>query len=1021
MKRCLTLAFALLLFLAALPPAAADEPVTWTLTAARVRVFRNDATPYSDTTLPVGVASGSDTWTMDLGSVLPGIGNATATYTTGLQLKGPAQLTLNAQANFIADSSHTLTTSGINSGEQGRTSYHFRASFPRCNDAMKDVDRAGNTTASAALHVECQLTAAYSGQDRYEIKAFGSTSVDWFSRVYDDVEVTLIYTRPPPNVRPIEGKVLVEGAGVPRGRQPLADLGVALLDSNGVELERTVTKADGSYWLAWAPEDQIVTVRAYLRNDNSYPSPVTFRYGQPPFDGVASPGPLAFAASPPISVGRGASAIHEDIVFSESSPDQPPPAIPHDQLDDLGLMYYRVHQAWELAGKLGPGLHLPVVVTAFSNRAGMYWQGPTNWWTPPGNQPVMINIAAAASDALNGNAPDNREWHEFGHHVMADMLGNVMPDNQVGCPQPLPAEFSCNHFGFANLNTSDSWTEGFAEFYSMLVGREMENKAQPELYRWEGIEDNLESNYLAWTFTAHDPANLGSISADEEFAVAGLLWDLLDSADADDATTLRAGGQTQTWADCVQVPLTTLWSLLTKDYGDTIERSPVPPADYGYLFDVKHLYDALKSQGIGQAQSRALGITDLDELFLVHGFFADRLDDDRFWQSDEAIGRAADAARPGRRDRELPPGSYIAYTAQTAQGQPVTPARFSVEVRFAPPFEHYGYGYRATPDGQGRLPFHAPDPQYRATASITAWSGAYQSQPVTVDTQQYWQAMAANPQTPFMQAAFTMTQRPAIFLPLVTRGGASASGAQSLAGTAKAPRACVPADATPTPTPSPTPTATPTATPTVTPQPQEGIMGKVTFKGAPPPVPLDLQLEVWGGTSWDTLLETTTEGNGEYLFLNAPALGGGQVYRVAFRNGESVESDSRFLWSWLGRKIEAYGGSGPAPGGNFDIADVPLASPGQGASVHLPADFCWTPRGVAGDNYKVMLYSWDLDQVGATGWLGNVGCAGIAGLPAGWPNDGAYTWWVRVGQGNPDAEPFNYGDAFGEALVNINW
>jgi hypothetical protein len=50
-----------------------------------------------------------------------------------------------------------------------------------------------------------------------------------------------------------------------------------------------------------------------------------------------------------------------------------------------------------------------------------------------------------------------------------------------------------------------------------------------------------------------------------------------------------------------------------------------------------------------------------------------------------------------------------------------------------------------------------------------------------------------------------------------------------------------------------------------------------------------------------------------------------------------------------------------------------------------------------------------------------VSCARIAGLPAGWPNGGAYSWWVRVGQGNPDAEPFNYGDAFGEAPVGIEW
>ena len=258
---------------------------------------------------------------------------------------------------------------------------------------------------------------------------------------------------------------------------------------------------------------------------------------------------------------------------------------------------------------------------------------------------------------------------------MADALGDALPKNQVGCPQPLPAEFSCNHSGYANLNTADSWAEGFAEFYAMLVSQQMDGAERPELYRWAGIEDNLESNYLAWTVTAHDPARPDLVVADEEFAVAGLLWDLADPADADDATRLTHGAASQTFADCVQVDLPTLWQILTKDYGATLPRSTVPPAGYGYLFDVKHLYDALKSQGVGQAQSRATGLTDLDELFAAHGFFAEKQEDDRFWQPDEEIGRAADTARPGRRDRPPAAGSYIAYDASVpAGGAPVDAA-----------------------------------------------------------------------------------------------------------------------------------------------------------------------------------------------------------------------------------------------------------------------------------------------------------------------------------------------------------
>ena len=130
--------------------------------------------------------------------------------------------------------------------------------------------------------------------------------------------------------------MLVEAPQVPGGRQPLADVGVVLVAGDGQELERTVTKADGSYWLAWAPENTTVTVRAYLRNDNSYPPPVTFRYGRPPYDTVADPGPVVFAASPPIVVGQGAAPLHRDIVYAETSDATPPPAIPRPRSTTSG-------------------------------------------------------------------------------------------------------------------------------------------------------------------------------------------------------------------------------------------------------------------------------------------------------------------------------------------------------------------------------------------------------------------------------------------------------------------------------------------------------------------------------------------------------------------------------------------------------------------------------------------------------------------------------------------------------------
>ena len=75
------------------------------------------------------------------------------------------------------------------------------------------------------------------------------------------------------------------------------------------------------------------------------------------------------------------------------------------------------------------------------------------------------------SHVNDGSRPDNREWHEFGHHFMADAFGNRIPDNGI-----TPSK---NHDGYKNASTSDSWVEGFAEFFSLLVNVEIAKDGTP--------------------------------------------------------------------------------------------------------------------------------------------------------------------------------------------------------------------------------------------------------------------------------------------------------------------------------------------------------------------------------------------------------------------------------------------------------------------------------------------------------------------------------------------------------------
>ena len=174
-----------------------------------------------------------------------------------------------------------------------------------------------------------------------------------------------------------------------------------------------------------------------------------------------------------------------------------------------------------------------------------------------------------------------------------------------------------NHDGYKNASTGDSWTEGFAEFFSLVVNREIaQDGTPPQVYSWAGSASNLEANWMSWGF--HGAQSF------EEFAVASLLWDLLDPADAKDKTVLTqrgAGGvKTATYADRVEIPLPTLWSHLAHD----------PGGAYGYNLHMQNLYEVLKANGVGAAVSSeaapefgAAGLTALDELFVAHGFFAD--------------------------------------------------------------------------------------------------------------------------------------------------------------------------------------------------------------------------------------------------------------------------------------------------------------------------------------------------------------------------------------------------------------
>ena len=171
------------------------------------------------------------------------------------------------------------------------------------------------------------------------------------------------------------------------------------------------------------------------------------------------------------------------------------------------------------------------------------------------------------------------------------------------------------------------------------------------------------------------------------------------------------------------------------------------------------------------------------------------------------------------------------------------------------------------------------------------------------------------------------------------------------------------------------------------------------------------------------LRRRTPADDGRYSFVGAPALGAGELYSVNYSNTtDDPNPGPGYLWSWSGNRIASYTAGQSVAGGDFDVADVLLASPDDGASVTLPAEFCWIPRGIAGDNYRLVFWHPDTDGMAASDFMGDSSCVTISGLPEDWPSGVAYLWWVRVYQGaNPLAAPYNNGASYGDREVTIHF
>jgi len=155
-------------------------------------------------------------------------------------------------------------------------------------------------------------------------------------------------------------------------------------------------------------------------------------------------------------------------------------------------------------------------------------------------------------------------YHELAHVVLFDLWQGKEPRDKG----------DLNHGGYANKTTADSYIEGFAHFMTTFMKKEY-GIDRPNIYREYG---DLEINLKAW-----EKDGLA-----EEFAVAGVLYDLLDEASGDD--------------DEVQISFGFLWPIMTQ-----------------YHQDFTSVYESLK-ESIGKDPEFN---KEVDQIFIDHGFFVD--------------------------------------------------------------------------------------------------------------------------------------------------------------------------------------------------------------------------------------------------------------------------------------------------------------------------------------------------------------------------------------------------------------
>jgi len=368
--------------------------------------------------------------------------------------------------------------------------------------------------------------------------------------------------------------------------------------------------------------------------------------------------------------------LHCEYVLSSAHPTDGFTAIVRNEfLDTLTTSYHFMTQAvefYEQELKLYDNYTIPpVIVNCYDDTQGGTLYYPGQW----------IYITRTNMPTSSPDAPHNREWHEYNHHVMYSIYGKW--------PQGLKDGLDINHGGYINDSTADSYVEGFAEFMSLVIA-DYYDLGSGGIY---APVANMDLYYKPWEYKGQA----------EELSVAAILWKLYQGI----------------FAEEISSTLPKIWDVLRSYSGDFGE-----------------VYDKLIAAFPGSTGT-------IDSLFLSHGFFLssvkgngqyDQLE--AYWDKNKSraydegesfvdlpiqdgkisvryeqglkVGYAADAGRPERRSPLAPLGHAI----KTNNAVPI----YTVQYDFP---SHPTFNYSLTTSNhQGVITVVVPPSDYPAVITV---------------------------------------------------------------------------------------------------------------------------------------------------------------------------------------------------------------------------------------------------------------------------------------------------------------